>query len=393
MSQDLNTTTTAASGNLKQGNFCDEYFNKNFNKKVNFFVDDDNDYDENEAMVDDNDDDDDDYYGNSEELEFEDPYDDPEYYEYKCFYIKDINSVLKEKNDKICILLDIKEPEANDLLKKFKFNYFKIYDLASKNKNSFIEAYLSDDNNNTKITQSIVSSSSSIVATKANSFKLISMQSNRHELCTICYEKKEIKSYMDCLDCMHLYCKNCWKNYFEHMIRNSNTSIFECMNPKCRLIADQEFILKIFNKNKDLGERYLKLCENDTIRNCEDFRHCPGVECNFAVWARPLARRVNCSSCSSQFCFLCTYSYHAPNSCETIRKWYIKCQDDSETRNYLLVHTQDCPACKVCIEKNGGCSHMTCNRCKHEWCWVYGVFVFDVLFEKFQFFLFIGLSK
>ena len=156
MSQDLNTTTTAASGNLKQGNFCDEYFNKNFNKKVNFFVDDDNDYDENEAMVDDNDDDDDDYYGNSEELEFEDPYDDPEYYEYKCFYIKDINSVLKEKNDKICILLDIKEPEANDLLKKFKFNYFKIYDLASKNKNSFIEAYLSDDNNNTKITQSIV---------------------------------------------------------------------------------------------------------------------------------------------------------------------------------------------------------------------------------------------
>lgn len=34
------------------------------------------------------------------------------------------------------------------------------------------------------------------------------------------------------------------------------------------------------------------------------------------------------------------------------------------------MHTQDCPKCNVCIEKNGGCSHMTCNRCKHEFCWI-----------------------
>jgi ariadne-1 len=64
--------------------------------------------------------------------------------------------------------------------------------------------------------------------------------------------------------------------------------------------------------------------------------------------------------------------YHAPNSCQVIKKWLAKCEDDSETRNYLLVYTQDCPKCRVCIEKNGGCSHMTCNRCKHEFCWVCG---------------------
>lgn len=94
-------------------------------------------------------------------------------------------------------------------------------------------------------------------------------------------------------------------------------------------------------------------------------------KCNNIVWvkSRPAARRVICSTCTTQYCFLCSSPYHAPNACYTIRKWNLKCQDDSETRNYLLVHTQDCPKCKVCIEKNGGCSHMTCNRCKHEFCW------------------------
>ncbi len=94
-------------------------------------------------------------------------------------------------------------------------------------------------------------------------------------------------------------------------------------------------------------------------------------KCNYVVWSKskPAARRVVCSYCTTQYCFLCSLPYHAPNGCETIRKWNLKCQDDSETRNYLLVHTQDCPKCKVCIEKNGGCSHMTCNRCKNEFCW------------------------
>lgn len=32
-------------------------------------------------------------------------------------------------------------------------------------------------------------------------------------------------------------------------------------------------------------------------------------------------------------------------------------------------HTKPCPNCKVDVEKNGGCSHMTCSQCKHEFCW------------------------
>lgn len=29
-----------------------------------------------------------------------------------------------------------------------------------------------------------------------------------------------------------------------------------------------------------------------------------------------------------------------------------------------------CPKCHICIEKNGGCNHMQCYTCKHEFCWM-----------------------
>ena len=29
-----------------------------------------------------------------------------------------------------------------------------------------------------------------------------------------------------------------------------------------------------------------------------------------------------------------------------------------------------CPKCNICIEKNGGCNHMQCYHCKHDFCWM-----------------------
>jgi hypothetical protein len=116
----------------------------------------------------------------------------------------------------------------------------------------------------------------------------------------------------------------------------------------------------------------------ELVNISEDLQRCPGEKnnkkCQKIVWAKSEVsnKRVQCVSCNETYCFQCALPYHAPNSCETIHKWNAKCYDDSETKNYLLVHTQECPKCRVRIEKNGGCAHMTCTQseCKHEFCWV-----------------------
>lgn len=81
-------------------------------------------------------------------------------------------------------------------------------------------------------------------------------------------------------------------------------------------------------------------------------------------------KKATCDSCKSSFCFLCGMDYHAPTDCHVIKKWLTKCADDSETANYISAHTKDCPKCHICIEKNGGCNHMQCFSCKHDFCWM-----------------------
>nr|2M9Y_A Chain A, E3 ubiquitin-protein ligase ARIH1 [Homo sapiens] len=49
-----------------------------------------------------------------------------------------------------------------------------------------------------------------------------------------------------------------------------------------------------------------------------------------------------------------------------------KCDDDSETSNWIAANTKECPKCHVTIEKDGGSNHMVCRNqnCKAEFCWV-----------------------
>ncbi|KFO38427.1 Protein ariadne-2 [Fukomys damarensis] len=62
--------------------------------------------------------------------------------------------------------------------------------------------------------------------------------------------------------------------------------------------------------------------------------------------------------------------YVGAADCTTIRKRLRKCADDSEMANYISTYTKDSPKCNICIEKNGGCNHVQCSKCKHDFCWM-----------------------
>ena len=37
---------------------------------------------------------------------------------------------------------------------------------------------------------------------------------------------------------------------------------------------------------------------------------------------------------------------------------------------WIAANTKKCPKCKTATEKNEGCNHMTCKRCRYEYCWI-----------------------
>jgi ariadne-2 len=311
-------------------------------------------------------------YSNYNDEDLVDNYDDddaaaedPEYYEFKIYHRNKLNDICAEKIKILSELLNLHEKSIiMNLLKKYKWNIFEIREAFEKNENFFKENLINDANNNTDNNVNDQQSGSAL-----SLYNQTHTDANKQQMCSICYDSKSVNTEMNCLECLHLYCNSCWKTYFSGLIKESNTSQFECMHSKCQLNANESFLYKILNNETKLCEDYKNLLDLDLIKSSADLRKCPNSDCEYLIWAKPAARRVVCY-CSTQYCFLCTNAYHSPNSCDIIRKWNKKCQDDSETRNYLLVHTQDCPKCKVCIEKNGGCAHMTCYHCKHEFCWV-----------------------
>ncbi|KAL1839319.1 hypothetical protein VTJ49DRAFT_1647 [Mycothermus thermophilus] len=44
-------------------------------------------------------------------------------------------------------------------------------------------------------------------------------------------------------------------------------------------------------------------------------------------------------------------------------------QEEEASAKTVNQTTKPCPGCRAPIEKNQGCQHMTCSKCKHEFCW------------------------
>ena len=63
--------------------------------------------------------------------------------------------------------------------------------------------------------------------------------------------------------------------------------------------------------------------------------------------------------------------WHADATCEQYAQWKRdNARGDQAYEEYVAAHTKKCPSCHVPIEKNSGCNHMTCAKCRHEFCWL-----------------------
>jgi len=80
--------------------------------------------------------------------------------------------------------------------------------------------------------------------------------------------------------------------------------------------------------------------------------------------------RCSNSACKYVWCSYCKVS-HNESTCDTYLQ-LLKAQNFDEWREIKGDLIRDCPNCNWVIEKNQGCNHMTCQKCKKGFCWVCG---------------------
>ncbi|KAK8113816.1 uncharacterized protein PG998_001693 [Apiospora kogelbergensis] len=126
----------------------------------------------------------------------------------------------------------------------------------------------------------------------------------------------------------------------------------------------------------ELSDRYQELLNRTYVEDKDTLKWCPAPDCENAVECGIKKKELDkvvptvACGCGYRFCFGCILSDHQPAPCDLVKRWLKKCADDSETANWISANTKECPKCNSTIEKNGGCNHMTCRKCKHEFCWM-----------------------
>jgi ariadne-1 len=194
-------------------------------------------------------------------------------------------------------------------------------------------------------------------------------------ICLICYSDDQNEIFS--LECQHTFCNTCWKNYIiNQIVHQGLAQTIVCPDFQCEILIDDETIKKFLNNNEFVQHIYQKIILNSYIDHNPRARWCPGKNCGDIILATSLtsaynyAQLITCHHCQTSFCFQCAQPWHDPIKCIFLLQWNKKLLDDSQTAIWLIGNTKSCPKCKIGIEKNGGCDHMTCRNCRHEFCWL-----------------------
>lgn len=204
---------------------------------------------------------------------------------------------------------------------------------------------------------------------KPNSLRATQLDVGHEIVCNICFDDTD---EVTCLSCKHYFCNNCWGDYLNVKIKEGDIVALHCMAPNCKQVISDTLIQKLVSKEN--WSKYARFQAASFVDSNPNMKWCPAPGCGNAV-DRALAaiegkNEVALCKCGTKFCFTCLKTAHTPVDCETVNKWEKKCNDDSETANWLASHTKPCPRCKAPIEKNDGCFQMTCAGCRHQFCWL-----------------------
>jgi len=269
--------------------------------------------------------------------------------DYQVLEPKDLVNLQEKESSQIQGVLGIPMSAATCLLRQYKWKQDKL-----------IDKYMEDPEG--------VLSKGGISLDKGNEGIEI-MKNFTCEIC--CMTETKMKTYA--LACGHRFCFDCYQQYVTMKIAETSDSRIQCM-ANCKLRFDDTQVRKLVKE--EVYEKYERIVNQSYLDDHEHLKWCPAPNCRYAIEChiaqsslKSIVPSVKCK-CEYAFCFGCGLESHQPAICSIVKLWLKKCADDSETANWISANTKECAKCHATIEKNGGCNHMQCKKCKHDFCWV-----------------------
>ena len=183
------------------------------------------------------------------------------------------------------------------------------------------------------------------------------------ETCLICFDDRPLSMFYRA-SCGHNYCKICLETHYKIKTKDGDVLKLSCIDPNCEREIEEDEILN-FLINKELRDKFIKFKKNKLLMLNPNARFCckPGCE-GTMIGSKITKRKLICPLCSTAICFNCNQPWHG---------LFVGCNknvDIGYTKWALNKDVSKCPKCRMAIEKDEGCNHMTCSSCHYEFCWI-----------------------
>ncbi|KAG9232113.1 RWD domain-containing protein [Amylocarpus encephaloides] len=238
--------------------------------------------------------------------------------------------------------------------------------------------------------------------------------------CGICLDPKKGLVCHRMIDCGHVFCIECLRDYYNNTIKEGDLSFVRCLAPDCsKKRAEAQVNLSRKRKvktqispsellqiplEKDVVARYVKLKHQALLASDKNTIYCPRQWCQGAARSKKHPKPVGfevgdsdeeeesdhggeptkkvkakvgsdllavCEDCSFAFCGRCYQGWHGEfTMCIPREASGELTEEDKASLEYLKLHTTPCPTCAAPAQKTHGCNHMICFTCNSHFCYL-----------------------
>lgn len=196
--------------------------------------------------------------------------------------------------------------------------------------------------------------------------------------CDICGETRNINEYTTMPCCEFSLCTVCLTAHLSTCLDKGSPEEVKCPSLGCPSKTIAQHTMKAITLNNNaLYNRYMKIGLDAYFGQDEQIKHCPTPNCPYAfINDEDAQESFTCPQCRHTYCASCLKTHSTRMTCaqaeEDKKLTGNKTAAERADEQWKREHSKKCPQCRVDIEKSEGCNHMTCSRCKHEFCWSCG---------------------
>ncbi|XP_035659765.1 E3 ubiquitin-protein ligase RNF19A-like [Branchiostoma floridae] len=198
--------------------------------------------------------------------------------------------------------------------------------------------------------------------------------------CGVCLETQALHR-RPC--CNFPVCDACLKQYFTTQVLQAIVKLYCCSSECQSTVSREEITFRLDDDARLKFQRYLVEANREPhVKTCPRCSEPMTVDKRLVSkkdWS-PEEAMVVCKECSMVWCFPCHAPWHEGVNCRLYQKGdkLLKVWAKEECQGQ--VNAQKCPKCKIYIQRTSGCDHMTCTRCKTEFCYRCGDRFRDIRF-------------